>query len=511
MIKEYKKQFKYFLTNKKYIIPVLFVAILSYGFAITHYSIGVDDLCFDKYVTGTYILSAGRWGTWALYNLLHIVEFTPFWLDFIVASFMVIISIVLSAFIRNQMGDKINIWGYVLFSSLLISNPLINQFYIYQSTNLSIVVSNLIVIVCGIILFEKFFNDTVNKKTILLIGIIMSIPISMYESCAQTYLVFIFVSIFIKSLQGFKDKKNLLKFFLWSIAILVIGIILYFIIGKIILLILTSMGLKTDEFASKAIPWINKKFIEEPLSNKITIFKHYTIDKFINGLENYFPVMIFAIFSLIGIITEIIIAGKRNKALRLCLFIVGICSNFLLIPLTINILYRVQFSWVITTAFLGLYIYCIFEQKKYLKYVINIVIIFIILQQTKCLNQLFYNDYKRFEYEKTVANEIALNVIEIADYEEKPLIYILSDNLNYNKFELNDDNSQSLIIWGQNAFGQEGNEITKFINNFGYSFKYATLEEKEAAEEQYEKLDEETKSKNIIELENYIVVNLDKY
>ena len=120
IVNEYKEQIRYFISNKKYCIPVIIVMILSYGFTITHYSIGLDDLCFNRYVKGTYILSAKRWGTWGLYNILGIEEFTPFWLDAVVAILMVVIVIVISAFIRKQYKDKIKIWGYTLFSCLII-------------------------------------------------------------------------------------------------------------------------------------------------------------------------------------------------------------------------------------------------------------------------------------------------------------------------------------------------------------------------------------------------------
>ena len=183
IVEEYRKQIKYFLSNKIYFISIIVIGILSYGFAITNYSVGVDDLCFDRYIKGTYILSAKRWGTWGLYNILQINEFSPFWLDTITAIFMIIIAIVLCAFIRKQYGDKIKIWGYIVFSGLLISNPLINQFFIYQSTNLAVVLSNLIVIICNIIIYENYFSE--NKKKInIIIGLILTVPIAMYESCA---------------------------------------------------------------------------------------------------------------------------------------------------------------------------------------------------------------------------------------------------------------------------------------------------------------------------------------
>ena len=397
MLEEYKKQLKYFLTNKKYIIPVIFVAILSYGFAITHYSIGVDDLCFDKYVTGPYILSAGRWGTWTLYNLFRIIEFTPFWLDFIVATFMIIIAVVLCAFLKKEIGDKINTFGYIIFSSLLISNPLINQFYIYQSTDLSIVISNLWIIISAIYIYEKFFSERKTKKIVYITTVLlMSIPLSMYESCAQSYLVIMFLGIFIKLLQGEKDYKKLLKYFCFNIAILIFSIIVYFIIGKIFILVLNILGLTKPDLSLKKIMWTYNKFLEETILDKITILKHFTIDQFKQDFLSYLPVTMFFIFGFLAILVEIINAYKSKNAFKLFILLGMILSNFILIVLTIMVLYRIQFSWILTTAFLGLYFYCLSRKHKKLHYVVITILIFIIVLQTKNLNQLFFNDYKRY-------------------------------------------------------------------------------------------------------------------
>ena len=48
--KEYKENIKYFLNNKKYITAIIIVTILSYGFIFTHFTVGIDDLCFDRYL-----------------------------------------------------------------------------------------------------------------------------------------------------------------------------------------------------------------------------------------------------------------------------------------------------------------------------------------------------------------------------------------------------------------------------------------------------------------------------
>ena len=505
IIEEYKKEIKSLITNPKYIIPIIFVAILSYGFTITHHSIGVDDLCFDRYVSGTYILSAKRWGTWLLYNILNITEFSPFWLEFIVATFMVIIAVILSAFLKKQLKNETNIWGYVIFSSIFISNPIINHFFMYQSTNLSIVISNLLVIISAIIIMENYFGD--KKIGIYAISVLfLIISISMYESCAQTYLVLLFMSIFIKLIK--KENTKLFKYFCTGIGCLIIGILGYWIIGQITLLILEKLGLKEINYALTSSIWTNKKFWALPNYSKMNIINRLLFSPLIQDIMYYYPIKIFLLLGFIVLISELIKSYRTNQDNRLIILLAIIFSNFILVVVQVRLLYRVQFSWILTIAFLSLYIYKIFENKKVIKNIINIIFVLLIIYQTRELNQIFYEDYKRYEKDKVVANEIAMDIVKNTDYKNKPIAYI-----NILKNPCNTDNldMQSIINWGTIAFNEKGTETTKFINNLGYSFLTISNEEYQKVKEQYKTLDEETKNKNIIELEDYIIVNLVKY
>ena len=508
IIEEYKREIKDLVTNPKYIAPIIFVAILSYGFAVTHYSIGIDDLCFDRYISGTYILSAKRWGTWLLYNVLNIKEFTPFWMDFVVSVFMVIIAIVLSAFLKKQLKDKINVWECVIFSSIFISNPIIGHFFIYQTTNLAVAICNLLMIISAIIIIENYFEN--KKINIYMISIfLIIIALSMYESCAQTYLVLIFIYIFIKLVN--KDEKNIFKFFCVSIGCLIIGILGYFLIGKIIILILTKLNIKKPNLASGKFVILNKQFRILPLENKKRLWEYYWFDftnTIIYDMKNYYPFQIFVILSIIAVIMEIVKSYKTNKDNRLITVILMILSNIFLMIGQIKILYRIQFSWILTISFLILYIYKTFEDKKKLKIIMNFVILLLIIFQTKNLNQYFYKEYKRYEREKIAANNIAMDIIKETDYESKPIVYV---NTLKNVDLTDDEDIKSAINWGILAFYDSCVETTKFINNFGYSFLSISIEDYKESNKQYEILDEETKNKNIIELSNCIIVNLDKY
>ena len=506
VLNEYKETIKYFLSDKRYIISVIIVAILSYGFTITHYSIGIDDLCFDRYVHGTYILSAKRWGTWLLYNVLQINEFTPFWLDTVVAIFMVVVAIILSTFLKKHLGDKIKMWGYILFSSLLISNPLINHFFIYQSTNLAIVISNLTVIICAIIIFENYFKE--NKKIINIVcGLILTIPIAMYESCAQTYIVLLFVTVFIKLIQNKTPNKKLYKYFCLSISMLILGIVLYFIIGNVLVFFLDKFNILQTNHAYTGSMWQVEKFRLMSIGEKLSAIN----EKFMQDFSIYYlPVATFMGFSFITILLEVIKLIKTSKVLRIVSVLGIILSNFILIFMLLVILFRTQFSWIITTAFLGLYLYQSLCNKKVIGILLKIGAVFLIVIQTRTLNQYFYNEYKRYEKEKAIANDIAMNVMKTCDYKDKPIICIYTKQ-NGDKYRINRDNGNSLINWGITAFNEKQTELTKFINEQGYSFKYITKEQEEKAIKQLAKMPEEEIYKYIIELDDAIIVNLDYY
>ena len=112
--KEYKENIKYFLNNKKYITAIIIITILSYGFIFTHFTVGIDDLCFDRYLNKGYWFAASRWGAVVTYKLLGITRFTPIWLESIVIILTICMAIVLCSFIRKNLKIKIKDYEFIL-------------------------------------------------------------------------------------------------------------------------------------------------------------------------------------------------------------------------------------------------------------------------------------------------------------------------------------------------------------------------------------------------------------
>ena len=134
-MKEIFEEVKNFMQNKIFIICLILITILSFGFGITHISVGIDDLCFDRYVTGTWMLSENRWGTWAIYNLFKIDSFTPFWLEFMTVLIYFVTALVLCAIVKIVSKDKLSDVSYLLLGCGYISFPILSFQFVYQSTN----------------------------------------------------------------------------------------------------------------------------------------------------------------------------------------------------------------------------------------------------------------------------------------------------------------------------------------------------------------------------------------
>lgn len=501
-LKEYSKNIKELLNNKVYIITVILVAILAYGFTITNHSIGIDDLCFDRYVTGPYLLSAGRWGTTALYCLLGIVSFTPFWLEMVVTLLTITMGIIFTAFIKKESSDKLKTIHYSIITTILISYPMLHQSFIYQSTNFSVILSNLALMIIPILIYENFMK---NKEfgIYMIFAIILPFFISMYESCCQTYMCIVLIIAFIKICNSKKSKettKKIIKYIIIATAILFLAIIINNVINNIIFKVLANKGMLQRDFSSKGIPWTNKEYDKFSLLNKNILAK---LKKDCNNLAH---VKTFLISAIIVLAITIVKALKEKKYMLIPIIVGIIGFNFAINLLQIKLLYRINTSWCISIAFFT-YVIMSNIKDKYILNSVSAIFCIIIFSQTRIMNQYFYNDYIRYQKEKHYIYEIANDIIEKCEDTTKPIVYLFDKHDGTHQKRVNQDNGWSLINWGSGAFDERGSEITKFINSLGYNFTIANEEEQKKLAEDYEKkIIKLVEDENIYETDDYILV-----
>lgn len=493
---QYKKAFSELIKNKMFVVIVLLVTILSFGFTITNYSIGVDDTCFDRYYIEKEMLSIGRWGSYIVYNILGLTEFTPFWTDFIATSIVMSIAVLWCVFFKKNLKEKIPDAAYIIFASIFISFPIINEIFIYQNCNIAVMLGNLLASLGIMLLYENYKN--INKKSIYIICIaILTLGLSMYEACAQIMLVSICITAFLLiNEQNKKDVKNIIKYLSISILILFVAVLLNSIIVKIIY----ALGVPMSDAAEKELNWGKYGLVDSIL------FILYNIGSVTIKNMGYLPVSIFCIATIIGFVLVIIRAYKKEDITSLLIYIFMVLSNFAISILQLKeVLYRTCISWGLFVAVIFFVFYIKMSKYKVTKILSIIFITILVLQQSRTLSQLFYNDYLRYQRDLEIAFDL-IDDLE-TDYDiSKPLVIMGTPKKGMGKYGAQ-VNSLSVLWWGKKAFNDNGAEFIKFLNSLGYDFKRPNDEQYEKGKVEAETMSEYPKDGSIVELEDCIVIN----
>ena len=493
--KQYKEAIEYFINKKIFISIVILITILSFGFAITNSSVGMDDVSFDRYYQDKEMLAIGRWGSYLVYQILNITDFVPFWIDFIASTIIMSVAVVWCIFLKKNLGDKLSITSYIIFASVFISFPIINEIFIYQNCNIAVMLGSLLASI-GIMLLYENFNNIHKKRIYVYCMLILTLGISMYEACAQIVLVSIIITAFLIMYKNGENKnKNIFKYILLALGILTASVVLNSIILKIIYL----LGVDFSGVAEKQIGWGKIKLGE-------------SLKKLIKNIQNgvtkfrYFPIKIFDISVIIGFLIGIIQTYKKQNFMIILLYIGMVLSNFAISIIQLNmVMYRTCTSWSLFVAIIIMILYIYLKKYKITKIIVSVFITILILQQTKYMNQYFYNDYIRYEKDLHVAYELINRLKENYNI-DKPLVITGTPEMSVGEYG-NQSNGLSILWWGRKAFEGMGIEYIKFLNTLGYNFKIPTSEQYEKGNTRSETMSIYPKEGSIIELEDCIVIN----
>ena len=493
--KQYQEAIKYFINKKIFISIVILITILSFGFAVTNSSVGMDDTAFDRYYQDKEMLAIGRWGSYLVYQILNITEFIPFWIDFIASSIIMLTAVLWCIFLKKNLEDKLSITAYIIFASIFISFPIINEIFIFQNCNIAVMLGSLLASIGIMLVYENFSN--IHKKSIYIYSaLILTLGISMYEACAQIVLVSILIIAFlIMYKNGDKRNKNIFKYIFIALGVFIFAIILNSIIVKLICLLVVN----ASNVAEKQISWG-----ENSLSESLALLIIYIVDAITN--VKYFPVLIFDISAVIGLIVALVQSYKKQNFMILFLYTCMLLSNFAISMLQLKmVLYRTCTSWSLFVAAIIMVTYNYLKNNKITKVISSVFIIILILQQTKYLNQMFYNDYIRYQKDLHVAYELIDRLEEFYDI-SKPLVITGKPEQGVGDYGAQ-SNSLSVLWWGVKAFNGNGIEYIKFLNSLGYDFEVPTDEQYKKGKNETENMNKYPREGSIKELEDCIVIN----
>ena len=533
-LSQYVDEIKYFLKHKLYYIPVLIVALFSYGFLVTHYSVNIDTLSSERYFEQGLLLGQGRLTAAVIHKIFNVMEFNPFLVDGIAVIILILAAIGMCTLFKRITKDKLSLASYTIFSCLFLSYPLINEIFVYTPASISISLGFFMVSISLIIMYELL--NKAKLGWILLTGIILFLATSLYESFLIVYLVGIFIILILRCLVNKLKFKEMVEIFLMLLIPALISLVLEFTLPELIIKI---FGIERNGNAEKSILYGELGIIGGIKNLGITMLEKY----FINGLF-YLPIAVF-VFSNIACIISSIFLSIKNKNIMFILLFLGLMIG----TISLSILqgeaatYRTCQTFQVFCPFAIVILYEIINAntKQTLKIATTIAVSILIFYQVKDLHTIFYLNYVRYEEEKNTLIKVC-NEIEAKYGNEKPVVFCGSYQLsNYltdkiyvkkedNRMELarkilkcfdegadtyDDDykyieaNINSYLTWAQRAFDEVNTELYKWMDMLGYKFKTVDINVIKKYIQYIRNENEILKTETeIIEMEDFILVNI---
>lgn len=527
-----KEEINYFIKSKIFVIPLIIFSILGYGFAITNSSIHIDTLAFDIYYRGGEFIAQGRFGAALFENIFHVMNYNPFFNDFLSVILLMAVAVLFCVLLKKIVKDKISITSYSIFASTFVTYSLIHEIFVYN-TGITIAFSFFNIWLCMYFLSNYFQKP--QQKYLAYITAILTFTIAIYESFASVYLCTIFALFILEII--FNKKKYSFQEFIIKVLQSLLPLIGAIVIGKIITIILMRFfHIESSMLAAKNIYYFTNGII--PTIKQLI---RTCIENFILKGLFYYPIFLFAVFTLISLIFGLKQAYRKKDIVLflsfLCFFIAAISLS---IVQGIAAQYRTCQSFMFYVAFLFFIFSALIEKKKMKKWLKNCFICFLFLlifYQAKDLHHWFYLNNLRYQNEEKVLLNIAYDLekeydiskpiifvgnFEVSPYVEKE-IYADKNNISYKiiknmasilgedltQIKINQTNVQSYLNWGMKAFGPS-TQIVKWYDRLGYTFQTGTDEMYDQALKICEEMPNYPKKGYIFETNDFIVINLNR-
>lgn len=120
-----------FYQNRIYLLLLGLSALFSYGFLVTHSAIGIDDTPYAYYFEEGLAAIVGRWVLFLLNKLVHIADYAPFLTDLGGVLILMAGVTVWCALFYSVFGETVPKPGYIMFSCLFLSSPILSEVFTY--------------------------------------------------------------------------------------------------------------------------------------------------------------------------------------------------------------------------------------------------------------------------------------------------------------------------------------------------------------------------------------------
>lgn len=131
----WREKFLFFAKNKIYVWMLSLTAVFSYGFLMTHQTVGIDDTPYAYYFEEGLAAIVGRWVFFLVNKMFRVSDFSPFITDLAGVLILMAAVTVWCALLYSILRDRVPVWGYLFFSCIFFSCPLLSEVYTYYLHN----------------------------------------------------------------------------------------------------------------------------------------------------------------------------------------------------------------------------------------------------------------------------------------------------------------------------------------------------------------------------------------
>lgn len=410
--------------RKQYWIPVLFFTISTYGFSVFSRTISIDDLASDYYIGNSHaMIGSGRWGMDLWPKLAGIPVLSPASDRLLATVFLLTAGILFAAmffYIQPDRHGILHLGKYTILTCCLITYPILGEIWEYTGANYISTGEMLISIVTCYYLLSR---RTIRAKELLLAGIMMTLPMSSYESGVAFYITLVCATLFYRFCM-WNEKKRGIDY--WKEAVL-FAIPLFFALGirwLIGVILRKILCVESITIGATAIIWGTAPFAD--------VLRKLILDTFLNYFLNslvYLPLTVFLLAGIFLICYSVFLTIKKRN------IIAGIGG--LLLIMSVFILPVVQGSFmryrtaIPLSAFVSFSFFVVMElsedKGRLVKSFVSILAIYVMWIQSAYLNSELSLNNQRSENEIRLMSSLAQQILEVD--EEKPVIFVGDYNL----------------------------------------------------------------------------------
>lgn len=520
-----KQGFKKFLLNPLYILPVVLSTVLCYTYYLTHETVTIDSLSSDRYYHGL-LVAQGRLTATIIENFLGF-EHLPIIIENIIGLICFILGATVLCIIFDRVKPQNNILPYTFFTSIFITFPLLNEYFMFKGAVL-ITGGSILLVSLALYFALKIKNFFLS---IIVSGCFIFFAFSWYETFALVYIGSVFLILILLADSNKKQGELFLNGF-WLAPHIIIGCGSEMIISRIILVI---FNIEPNTNNSNDTYWFYD-------STDLKTFFYDFLYSFAAKFFCYTPITIVVIFLAISLVLMICQIKKTKKPI-LILFYIGLSLTVFLLSLYrgTTTIYRAEQGMPFYTSAVALLLSSFIirlNKKRILKAATSLCLVGVIIIQICSSNYWYHTNVIRDREEK----QVVLNVAQdLEKYDKnKPVVFIgiynLSDetksrikvkpdstsekiidflnqkphNGDFNYY-ICDTSIRSYIAWSATVFSPMNIELKKFFNVCGYDFKLGTNEQIYTASKIAINSPAYPQKGYITETDDYIIVKLGNY